>query len=157
MLTLEERVSSLEEGLVELNARCARRGVDRTIEAVSPAYERIEEIHKRLVRVETTARETRNEVGFLRDHMVAFTGRLDRMEVRIDELDERLSGRIDELSGRVNELDNRLSGRIDGLSTRVDGLSARIDEMSTRLDALAESNTAMFQAILERLPEKAAS
>ncbi|MBG0831152.1 hypothetical protein HS041_25680 [Planomonospora sp. ID67723] len=132
MPTLKERVARLEHDFVELGANCIKRSTDRAYEAVTPVFAKLEELDGRLTRVERSVREIKVEVGFLRDHMIAFTGRMDRMDARMDRLDDQ----------------------IEELGARLDG---RIDELGTRVDALAESNAAMFQAILERLPAKALS
>jgi hypothetical protein len=42
-------------------------------------------------------------------------GRLDRLEARIDRLEERLDGRIDGLSGRFDRLEERMDARFDSV------------------------------------------
>ncbi|MBG0817113.1 hypothetical protein [Planomonospora sp. ID82291] len=174
--TIEERVTHLERDITEFGMRCRQRSLQHAHQAVDPAYGMIEEMHHRLAGVEQTVERTRDDVKILSEQVGAAIGRMDRVERRFDllfgqfcDLDKRLSGRVEELdkrlSGRIEELDKRLSGRVDELSGRVEELDkrlsgrieelgGRVDELSGRVDALARSNAAMFQAILERLPEK---
>ncbi|GGK94634.1 hypothetical protein Ppa06_48910 [Planomonospora parontospora subsp. parontospora] len=170
--TIEERVTHLERDIMEFGMRCRQRSLQHAHQAVDPAYGMIEEMHHRLVGVEQAVGRTRDDVKILGEQIGGAIGRMDRVERRFDlllgqvyDLDKRLTDRmdgldkrIDGLDKRIDGLDKRLSGRIDELderlSGRIDELSAQVGELNGRVDALAKSNAAMFQAILERLPEK---
>ncbi|MGH2655141.1 MAG: hypothetical protein ACRDIZ_00315 [Actinomycetota bacterium] len=54
-------------------------------------------------------------------------GRIDRLEARIDRLEQRLDGRIDRFQGRID-------GRIDQLEERMD---ARFDSVRSDLTRIA--------------------
>ncbi|MFZ4112885.1 MAG: coiled-coil domain-containing protein [Ilumatobacteraceae bacterium] len=69
---------------------------------------------------------------------VARTGDFDRIEIRLDKLDNRidklearLDDRIDKLETRIDKLEARLDDRIDKLEARIDGLTQKI-ETNTR-------------------------
>ncbi len=59
--------------------------------------------------------------------------RLDRVEKRIDALDQRLSSRIDALDQKVDRFREELSSRIDALDGKVERFR---EELSSRIDAL---------------------
>ena len=79
---------------------------------------------------------------------VARTGDFDRIEIRLDKLDNRidklearLDDRIDKLEIRIDKLEARLDDRIDGLEARIDKLEARLDDRIDKLAQKIDTNT----------------
>ena len=61
---------------------------------------------------------------------VARTGDFDRIEIRLDKLDNR-----------IDKLEARLDDRIDGLEARIDKLEARLDDRIDKLAQKIDTNT----------------
>ena len=61
---------------------------------------------------------------------VARTGDFDRIEIRLDTLDNR-----------IDKLEARLDDRIDGLEARIDKLEARLDDRIDKLAQKIDTNT----------------
>ncbi len=74
--------------------------------------------------------------------------RLDRVEKRIDALDQKVDRFREELSGRIDALDERLSSRIDALDGKVERLR---EELSSRIDALDQRLSSRIDALDQKL------
>lgn len=186
MITLEERVTRLEDEFIVLSTACGPRASARAYEALTPLYDKMDLMTERLGRVEHRVSEVDTKVDLFRDEMRAGFAAVDDRFVAIDErfaaIDKRfvaIDDRFDAIDERFVAIDDRLAAidkrfaviderfvavdkrfaavdeQFAMVHRRIDKLDDRIGELSTRVDALAASNAAMFQAILERLPEKA--
>lgn len=57
----------------------------------------------------------------------------ERLTSRIDALDVRLTGRIDSLEGRIDALDAKLERRYDVLDAKIDGVKQQVLDLAIRL------------------------
>ena len=71
-----------------------------------------------------------------RQDRAALRQEIKETNARIEALDNRLNARIDGLDNRVEALDNRLNARIDSLDNRVDAMEGRLN---ARIDALYQA------------------
>ena len=73
------------------------------------------------------------------DEQIATKKGLDDLDLKIDEVEQRLNARIDgveeRLNARIDGVEERLDARIDGVEERLDG---RIDEVENRLSQQME-------------------
>jgi predicted nucleic acid-binding Zn-ribbon protein len=82
------------------------------------------------------------QISELKGDVKVVNVRINGLDAKISNLDEKLSGRIDaldeKLSGRIDALDEKLSGRIDALDEKIDGvekrLESKIDAVDKRMD-----------------------
>ena len=68
---------------------------------------------------------------------VARTGDFDRIEIRLDKLDNR----IDRLEARLDDRIDKLEARFDKLEARIDNLEARLDDRIDKLAQKIDTNT----------------
>ena len=68
---------------------------------------------------------------------VARTGDFDRIEIRLDKLDNR----IDRLEARLDDRIDKLEVRFDKLEVRIDNLEARLDDRINKLAQKIDTNT----------------
>ena len=68
---------------------------------------------------------------------VARTGDFDRIEIRLDKLDNR----IVRLEARLDDRIDKLEARFDKLEVRIDNLEARLDDRIDTLTQKIETNT----------------
>ncbi len=81
----------------------------------------VEEMNKRLYRVEQDVAELKTRVGGLEADMAELKIRVGELEVRVDRLETKV---------------DRLEAKVDGLETKVDRLEAKVDGLETKVGSI---------------------
>jgi chromosome segregation ATPase len=78
----------------------------------------------------------------LQEQVMKGQDQMTRFETNVNERFERLESRMDGLENRMDRLEDRMDGlenRMDRLENRMDGLENRMDKLETKMDIIDEN------------------
>ena len=112
----------------------------------------LELIYKETLGIKEQQINTNRRLDKMDERLDGIDERLDKMDERLDKVDERLDG----IDGRLDKMDERFDGideRLDKVDERLDGIDERLDKVDERLDKMDERLDGMdrrFDGVDER-------
>ena len=112
-----EAIENLSEAVAALSVNVARLSerLDAQRETLTEAMRASQEETRRIVAEQSAAQA-------------------QELHAAIARVDDRINGRIDGVEERIARVDDRINGRIDGVEGRFDRVDDRIDRLNERMD-----------------------